>query len=482
MTVNIYPRPPGLLGEIADYIHGQAPYPIIEVALGAGAALMAGVCGAAFQTPAPMAGLNLYVMVVAPTGEGKEAGHDGIDALIKAVIDGCSDTQLPDMPSAQDFIGPSHFASETALVRHLAGRSRCFVSIIGEAGKWLQRVSNPRGSQHDKDVGAALLKLYGKSRHHSVYRGSVFADTTKNIPNVSGPAVTIYAEGTPETVFANMTDDLVTDGLFPRFLVLESFGRWPDLNRNAMCSPPAELTAKLSALCLRALQLMQQDATIQVRIAPDADALLEDFRVAIRTTLKDARDEVSRHLWSRSHLRAVKLASLAAVGVDMEVPTITRDIALWAIQVEKMATNGVSARFDRGDAGGSENNEAKQERELKSAIKRYLTTEYDALKNTARTTRAMHADHIIPDAYLQQSVANNSAFTKDRLGKTAALKRAIGNMLTADYLIQLDPGTAVNKYKKSTRFKAYGIGNAPYFTDQPEAEETQTTNRQFFNE
>ncbi|WP_227269630.1 hypothetical protein [Roseobacter weihaiensis] len=52
-----------------------------------------------------------------------------------------------------------------------------------------------------------------------------------------------------------------------------------------MCSPPAELTAKLSALCLRALQLMQQDATIQVRIAPDADALLEDFRIAIRTTL-----------------------------------------------------------------------------------------------------------------------------------------------------------------------------------------------------
>ncbi|CAM4422197.1 hypothetical protein PARU111607_18065 [Palleronia rufa] len=94
-------------------------------------------------------------------------------------------------------------------------------------------------------------------------------------------------------------------------------------------------------------------------------------------------------------MRAVKLASLAAVGVDMEVPTITRDIALWAIQVEKMATNGVSARFDRGDAGGSENNEAKQERELKAAIKRYLTTDYDALKNTAR--RLCYTKLLIPE-------------------------------------------------------------------------------------
>jgi len=464
---------------MADYIYAQAPYPILEVALGASAALMAGVCGAAFQTPDPMAGLNLYVMVVAPTGEGKEAGHDGIDALIRAVVEGANDTQVPDMPSAKDFIGPSHFASETALVRHLV-KSRCFVSLFGEAGKWLQRVSNPRGSQHDKDVGTALLKLYGKSRNGSVFRGSAFADTGKNIPDVVSPALSLYAEGTPETVFANMTEDMISDGLFPRFLVLESVGRWSDLNRNALCSPPPELTAKLSALCFRSLQLMQQGTYAQVRIDPEADELLEAFRVAIRGTLKSAGDEVSRHFWSRSHLRAVKLASLAAVGVNMEVPTITREIAVWAINVEKTATNGVSARFDRGDAGGAENNEAKQERELKKAIIRYLATEYDALKNTARTTRAMHADHVIPDAFLQQSVANNAAFTKDRLGKTAALKRAIGNMLSADYLIQVDPGTMVKKYKKSTRFKAYGIGNASYFNDAPEDDGSDADNGNFF--
>lgn len=143
MTAQTYPRPSGFLGDRAEYIYAQAPYAILEVALGASAALVAGVCGAAVQTPAPMAGLNLNVVVVAPTGEGEEAGHDGTDALIPAGVEGVNETQVPDTPSAKDFIGRSHFASETALVRHLV-KSRCLMYLFDEAGEWLQRVSNPR--------------------------------------------------------------------------------------------------------------------------------------------------------------------------------------------------------------------------------------------------------------------------------------------------------------------------------------------------
>ena len=72
MTQNnpLFP-PRGALRAVVEYIHNQAPYPIPEVALAAGLGLFAGIAGRVYQTPDPMAGLNLYVMVVAATGKGK---------------------------------------------------------------------------------------------------------------------------------------------------------------------------------------------------------------------------------------------------------------------------------------------------------------------------------------------------------------------------------------------------------------------------
>lgn len=96
MTQNnpLFP-PRGALRAVVEYIHNQAPYPIPEVALVAGLGLFAGIAGRAYQTPDPMAGLNLYVMVVAATGKGEDAGQIGIHRLMGAVVRGKGDGTLP---------------------------------------------------------------------------------------------------------------------------------------------------------------------------------------------------------------------------------------------------------------------------------------------------------------------------------------------------------------------------------------------------
>lgn len=463
MTVSPIMTPPeGLLGDLAHYIYSQAPYPIPEVALAAAIGLLAGVTGSAYQTPIPMAGLNLYVLVVAPTGKGKEAGAEGIDQLVSAIIAGSGDNATPAMPAVAQFLGPSRFASEAAIERHLASKSRSFVSAIGEAGKWLQRLGNPKGSQHDKDVCTCLLKLYGKSKHGSIYRGSAYADTAKNVPDIFSPALSIYAEGTPETVFSTLTEDTIADGLFPRFLVLESSGDWPDLNQNSAHRPNAALVAKMSALCTRALELIQRNDCLQVQIEAEASTLLDRFRREIRRALEQAEDEVSRHLWSRSHLRAVKLASLVAVGIDHEAPKITRAVAEWAINLEQRATNGVSVRFDTGEAGDSTNNEAKQERELIRTVHRYITTEFYHLPKL-RACPEMHRDHVVPLSYLQQSLTQKAAFKTDRTGATNALKRTIKNFLEAGDLQEMGRGQLIERYRKTGR--AFAVSNPRRFIE-----------------
>jgi len=453
--------PSGIVGAMASFIYRQAPYPIPEVALGAALGLMAGICGRAYQTPKPSQGTNLYVLVVAPTGIGKDAGSDGIDAIRHAVMQGSAHTQYPDLVSFSKFVGPSKFSSEAALERHLAAQSQSFVTVQGEFGKSLQRMSNPRGSQHDKDVGTAYLRLYSKSKHGVFYSGSAYADTSNNIPDILSPSVSIYAEGTPETVFA-VTEDMIKDGLFPRFLFLEYKGAWPDLNRDPTEKPSQELVDGISQLANAALGLNQRNEVIRVQATDEASRILEAFRVELRRTLEHSPDEVSRHLWSRSHLRAIKLASLVAVGENWEVPTITRQAAEWACGLETQSTNRVSARFDNGEAG-SNVAESQQDKDFRRIVFEYVSGSYDNFQCYG-VLRPMFHDHVVPMAYIQRRLVNIAAFKNDRIGATNAIKRTVTNFIEAGSIVEMGKADMAARYNKTGR--AFVVSDAQVFVPQ----------------
>ncbi|WBF76964.1 hypothetical protein PSV3_00262 [Septimatrevirus PSV33] len=80
----VYSVPPGLVGEIAQYIYAQAPRPVPEIALAGALGLVAGIVGRAYNISGT--GLNQYVLLLAPTGTGKEAIASGIDKLMAQVI------------------------------------------------------------------------------------------------------------------------------------------------------------------------------------------------------------------------------------------------------------------------------------------------------------------------------------------------------------------------------------------------------------
>src|SRR5699024_7716505 len=74
---NPYTFPPGLLGQVADFILAAAPRPVPEIALAGAIGLMSGIAGRAYNVS--NTGLNQYVLLLAPTGTGKEAMASGID-------------------------------------------------------------------------------------------------------------------------------------------------------------------------------------------------------------------------------------------------------------------------------------------------------------------------------------------------------------------------------------------------------------------
>src|SRR5690606_28770541 len=101
--------PPGLLGEIAQFIYAAAPRPVPEIAIAAAIGLMAGICGRGYNVSST--GLNQYLLLLAKTGRGKEAIQSGISKLIYAV--------RQQVPTIEECIGPDEIASGPALYKYL---------------------------------------------------------------------------------------------------------------------------------------------------------------------------------------------------------------------------------------------------------------------------------------------------------------------------------------------------------------------------
>ena len=127
-------KPPGLLGDIAEFMLNAAVRPVPEIAVAGAIGLMAGICGRAYNTSST--GLNHYILVVAKSGRGKDAIQKGMSIIF--------DTFANRFPQVLDFLGPRDFSSGQGLVRHLSDHpTKSFVSVMGEFGIRLKEISRP---------------------------------------------------------------------------------------------------------------------------------------------------------------------------------------------------------------------------------------------------------------------------------------------------------------------------------------------------
>ena len=155
--------PPGLLGEVAQFIYAAAPRPVPEIAIAAAIGLMAGICGRAYNVSST--GLNQYVLLLARTGRGKESIQSGISKLIAHV--------RQQVPSIEECIGPDEIASGPALYKYL-NKNPGFVSVLSEFGLRLASMSDGHGNGANVSLRRMILQLYAKSGFNDVAHPSVY--------------------------------------------------------------------------------------------------------------------------------------------------------------------------------------------------------------------------------------------------------------------------------------------------------------------
>lgn len=449
---SVYSVPPGLVGEIAQFIYEAAPRPVPEIALAGALGLISGIVGRAYNISGT--GLNQYVLLLAPTGTGKEAIASGIDKLIAQV--------KRTVPTADEFIGPGEIASSQAVIKYMAKGPCSFVSLVGEFGIYMQQMASVNAPPHLLGLRRFLLDAYNKSGEGKVLRPSIYSDREKNTASVIAPAFSLMGESTPEKFYEGLHEGLISEGLLPRFTLIEYRGNRPALSKSHKNAKPSfEVVEKLSTLCAYCQTLNSQNKAIQVEIAPDALTLFDEFDKHCDDNINGSEKEVRRHLWNRAHMKALKLAAVVAVGCSLYDPMVTREIANWAITLVVSDVRNMLTRFEAGEIG-TDNDETVQLSRLTSVLKDYLTLSWpEVVKYAGEGVSGLHTHKIVPYSYIQRRLCQVSIFRKDRQGSTNAIRRGLKTLVDRGDIQEISKAVLARDY--STTAQCFAVANPKAF-------------------
>ena len=436
---NPYLRPvPGLLGQIAYYIYDQAPRPVPEIALAGAIGLMAGICGRAYNVSGT--GVNQYTLLLTGTGRGKEAIQSGISKLMNGVTDlnggGC--------PAAVEFVGPGDIASGQALVRHFDKVSKSFVSVVGEVDSMLKNMTARNANAGLVKLRSVLLDVYNKSGRGNVLQGTIYSDRDKNAAAITSPAFSMIGEGTPQRFYNLLDEAMVSDGLLPRFTVIEYDGPRVESNEARMgIQPSLPLIKAVAQLCGQALMLNQQNRPTEVGFTEEAKAMFRHFDKTADGIINAAHNDTIEQLWNRAHLKSMKLAALVAIGCNPIHPLIDKDMADYAISCVRWDVEKLVRKFKAGDIGEGI---VKQMADMRKCVRQMLNLNEVRAKKLGMSFE-MVRDKLISRRGLQQGTANYASFKNDRAGAARAFDVVIRELHEQGVLRTLG-NTDLAKYGK----------------------------------
>ncbi len=448
--------PPGLLGDVANFFLEAAPRQVPDIALAGAVGLLSGICGRSFNVSGT--GLNQYILLLAGTGTGKDLITSGVNRLMGKVVE--------TVPSAADFRGPGELVSGAGLIRWLNEKPMAF-SILGEFGVKMKEMASAQAGPNLAGLERVLLQLYTKSGSGQVFDPSAYSDSTKNTNAIHSPSFTLLGETVPDRFFAILDDTTIESGLIPRFLTFEYKGKRLYLNEGSeKVMPTFNLVAGMADLCTQAITLAHNGHTQTVELDDASARKFREFERWTTDEINDTGQEVLRHLWNRAHLKALKLAAIASVGINRYKPVVDINATLWATNIVVDQTKRLIAKFETGQIGHASNPEGKQLTEMVRIIGDLLTQDFGkAAKYGMRED--MHKRGVIPESVISRKLIGTSLFRNDRMGATHAIKRALKMLCEADELREMPKAQMQEQFGCGPR--AYVIANAARFLPLPGA-------------
>ena len=424
--VNPYAYPPGLIGEIAQWIEDAAPRPVKEIALCGAIGFMAGVAGRAYNISGT--GLNQYIILLAKTGRGKEAMSSGLDKLVKAV-------KTAGVHTIEDFVGPGEVASAQALIKYMSNGPKCFYSLSGEIGLLLHQLCGDKTPPHMTGLKSIILDLYNKSGKGSSLKPRIYSDKTNNTETIDSPSFTWIGEGTPETFYNSLEESTLSGGFLPRFTIIEYKGLRVPLSEERPQEPPFALTDKVAKFVAQCQAIMSKDQVINVPTNRAALQMAKDFDTYCDNMINSNEDEVTAELWNRAHVKMLKMAALVAVGINPFAPVIDENCIEWAKGIALTDVQNVSNKFKSGLVGAN-TTETKQAGDMLKVIHQYLNKPLSEM-GSYDINAVLYSEKIITMSYLNKRLSCVASFKNDPLRATKAIKAMLQSLVDQGVLRQV---------------------------------------------
>lgn len=451
-----------IVGAIADYVYKQSPRPAYETSLAAAIGFVAGMCGRSYNISGT--GLNIYIMLLAVTGVGKEAMGSGISKLVEAVATN-KDATGKTNEAFRGVLGPADMASGQGLLKHLSeANPPCFLSVTGEIGIRLQQISNERATNAESQLLRVLLDLYNKSGAGNTVQPTVYSDKTKNTEVINSPAFSLLGESVPDTFYGSLDDRAISSGLLPRFLIMEHEGNVPYLNTaGASARPPVWLVELLDKWHGTISSRAVAGEVMAVPMTPAAEVRSTEIDRYQTDKINKSDAEVLRQLWNRFHIKVLKIAAILAIGDNPHNPRVDVPHIEWAASLIATDIVRLMVKFERGEIGARTVELNGREKLIKNAIRNYLTTPIENFSASYRMRPDLKDACIIPISFIQQKTVASSAFAKDPRGGSVAVKACLNDMVEKGYLEEFSDREQRAKFGMTPRMVAYVPSDVDFF-------------------
>lgn len=435
--------PPGLVGAVAGFIYQSSPRPVKEVSIVAALGLLAGITGKAYNVG--QTGLNLYIILIAQSGVGKEAMHSGISHI----------TNSPCGHAVSRFVDYTDYVSGPALTKAVNNFSS-FLNVSSEWGRKLTGMADDRKSGPQQQLRTVMTGLYQKSGSSAVVGGLGYSNKDQNVASVRGVAYSMIGETTPITFYDTLTASMMEDGFLSRFNIVEYNGKRPPQNKTPLLVVPEDISNALVTLATHAVQSVTNPGVpaIQVTMTPVAEQLIEDFNILCDNKINAAgKDESIRQIWNRAHLKVIRVAGVLAAADNYQTPVINEVHATWALNFINMDAAAMLEKINSGDIGADDHARFKK---LMMLCEGYLSGKGI---RSGRYNKQMAKDGVISRQYLQARTSQVSCFKEYRMGATMGMDHSVKSAIESGYLKELPREHAVEKYNFHGR--CFGILDLP---------------------
>lgn len=308
-------KPPGLVGDICQWINDTALKDQPLLTLGAALAF----CGALFGRKVKDQWgnrTNLYVMSVAPSSAGKDHARKQIKALVEAA-------------HMNEIFGGEDVTSDAAIEKRMQDHP-VSLFLMDEIGHLMQSIKSSGGSSpHLAKILPCLMKLYSSAG--GTYLGKEYAALERR--EINQPCCCLYGTTTPEKLCNGITPDEIQDGWLGRVLVCISDTNPPKDYERAVYRPvPEHLITAVRTWWDRTIpppetagNILAETECWQITVPTTPEAherflALED--IAEQRAAQDTHKGVDK-LWGKAGELARRVGLIVAAGDRYESPEIT---------------------------------------------------------------------------------------------------------------------------------------------------------------